>query len=584
MNELERSGLETLQKMGFKCFGDLGHVQIMSVFSEAAVSSDENFEFDYFVLFEEICLVGEMSGISGENNVRKKYDRFLRNFEFLRSAPDFNFFEHFNIPSQCRHLFRQVKNVQAFFIADKHERFDIDMKDVKNVVVIYRSDWCTIESYAELIGKYAQQPFLKLVKAPLQIDIGKDLRFEIGENKLMYIPNKLAAKDVKIQADVFSFVAHPGDLLDIAEVFRRELMPVIAVTADSHYQRPLDFKKLEAMARLVADSNFMFPNSILVSLDSECSYSLEAEKLIIPMKYGAISVIDGQHRLFSYAYQSISDQLRKEANILVTALLFHTQIPNMVLRCSARTFIEINQEQKRITSDHINEIAYRVLGETNSRALAAQIILQCNQRNKKSLHGMFNSSQTTKGVFKAATAIVSLAPITNLTIIKSLSKANTKKKAQHRLGYENLFGKSIDELLDAETVITQGVVCLERYFGAVKKVFDQDWPDRNDQKNTKGTTLAYTKVFSAFIKLLDKLIHDGMNWEGIEQELSKIRNNIISKRKLPSDYQGIVFELGVPEIPDNRPSVSDTYKFLNENRSKATSMIEIQQLRAKRLS
>lgn len=281
MNDLEKSGLDTLEKMGLKCFGDLGHLRIADVFPYAAVPQGEHFEFDYFVLCGDKCLVGEMSGLSDAKDIHKKYKNFQRNFGFLLAARDTSFFDHFNIPSKDKHLFRQVKSLQAFFIVSNCEQFDVNLQTIPNIAIIYRGDWNTIKSYAEAFGKFAQYPFLKLINVTEPHDIGKDLRFEVGNNKLIHIPSRVIAKDVNIKADVFTFVARPTDLLNIAEVFRRELMPV--VTADNRYQRPLDFRKLRSMKKLVLDRNFTFPNSILISLDAKCSYNKHTGELRIPV-------------------------------------------------------------------------------------------------------------------------------------------------------------------------------------------------------------------------------------------------------------------------------------------------------------
>lgn len=575
MNELEQRGLDTLKKMNLKCFGDLGHHQILKVFPDASVSPDEHFEFDYFVLYGTICLVGEMSGISDRSEIKKKYKAFQRNFSFLTSAKDNNFFDHFDIPPQDRYLFNQVRSLRAFFIANEHERHDLNLSSINNISVIYHGDWNTFEHYVGYMGKFAQYPFLKLISISGLRDIGKDLRFEQDKNKLIYEPDRVVANGTEVKADVFTFVAHPADLLTIAEVFRRELMPIFTVAEDNQYQRSLDFKKMKAMEKLVANSNFTFPNSILISLDKQCIYNHKEKKLIIPMEYGNISIIDGQHRLFSYANINLTEEIRENAKILVTAIRFQTTDSFLALQCCAKTFVEINTEQKRVSSDHINEIAYSVLGRKYPRALAAQVILRCNHRFGKALYGMFTSSQVTGGIFKAATVIESLAAITSLETISKLIQTKSGKRAKNKLGYLNLFDKDLEDLSDASTFIEQGVICLEHYFYHVKRIFREDWPKRNDGTILQETTLSYTKVFSAFIRLLNQFLLEGLNWEALEQELGEIRANIISIRKLPSNYNGIILKKDTLEIPDDQPSVSDTFKFLNKNRSKPTSISEI---------
>ena len=488
MNELEKSGLDILKRIGVRCFGDLGNVQIAEAVPGSSASPGESFEFDYFVLYEDKCLVGEMSGYVETSDLRKKYKRFRNHFDLLQLAATPSVFDHFSISPEDRHLFNEVRDFRAFFIAHEHEKFDIELTKTDNVAVIYRGDWDILRSYTEAIGEHALHPFLKLVGVTGSRDVGKDLRFEAANHSLMRMPSRVIAKGIDVRADVFTFVASPADLLDIAEVFRRELIPVVAAMQNDRYQRPLDFKKLSDMQQLVSDPNFMFPNSILIALDENCSYV--QDRLTIPMVYGSLSVIDGQHRLFSYASPNLPDEARKHAQIFVTALKFQTSDQDVTLRCSARAFVEINQKQKRISSAHIDEIAYPVLGEEYPRALAAQVILHSNQSSGTPLHGLFSSSQTTKGVFKAATAIVYLASITNLRTIERLVSASSGTRAKHKEGYEKLFGIPIEEITQAEVVIKRGTMCLERYFRYVREVFYQDWPKRGELQET---TLKYTK-------------------------------------------------------------------------------------------
>lgn len=115
MNKLERCGLEILEKMEFECFGDLGQVRIAEAFPQAAVSPDDHFEFDYFILCGNKCLIGEMSGIGNEDKIKRRFRKFAHHFQFLHTANDTSFFKCFNISRQQLHKFDEVASFQAFF-------------------------------------------------------------------------------------------------------------------------------------------------------------------------------------------------------------------------------------------------------------------------------------------------------------------------------------------------------------------------------------------------------------------------------------------------------------------------------------
>ena len=475
MNENERKALDIFLAMDLKAYGDLGDIQLATVFPDLSFSSSKHFEFDFFILFDDTCLVGELSGLGGKRNIKRKYSTFCDHFSLLKSTDNASdVFTHFNIPKKDRYIFAEVQNFKAFFIAEKHECFDVKLDLVQDVSIIYKNEWNILESYVKTIGHYAKYPFLKILGITKLDDQGTDRRFHEKENSLMRLPGKRIVKEPKMRVDVFTFVASPAELLSISEVFRRELMPVM--TSDRSYQRPLVFKKLSDMRDLVSDSGFMFPNNILVALNERCHYDKKNKVLRIPMEYGSISVIDGQHRLFSYASTELTDQLRKDAKILVTALKYNTNDAAVITRCSAATFVDINQNQKKITSSHIDEIAYSVLGQETPRALAAQIILLLNQSPSNPCSGLFSSPQTTQGIIKAATVIVSLATITSIKKINSLATAHSGKRYLNKCGYETLFDvKNITELANAEVLIKKGVPCLKKYFFRVRGVFDKDW-------------------------------------------------------------------------------------------------------------
>ena len=66
MNDVEARGLQVMKNIGLACFGDLGNIPISQAFPDSSVSSGEHFEFDYFVIVEDICFIGEITDRSSE--------------------------------------------------------------------------------------------------------------------------------------------------------------------------------------------------------------------------------------------------------------------------------------------------------------------------------------------------------------------------------------------------------------------------------------------------------------------------------------------------------------------------------------
>jgi hypothetical protein len=246
-NEEELKGLETIKRMGLRAYGNLGQVEIVKVFPNNKLHAPgEHFEFDYLILYEDICIVGETTTRARDKNIKSKYKRFRDQFELLSSAAKTDMFKFFNIPQEDLYFFEQVRSYKAFFVAQSYEKYDIEMSEYPGIPVIYYSDWETIEAYANTLGKYAVNPFLALIGIPPSLKRSEDIVFTEKDNRLMYESNCIIAKDADIRADVFTFITRPSKLLQVSEVFRRQLMPIVS-SKDEQYQRPLDFEKLKEM-------------------------------------------------------------------------------------------------------------------------------------------------------------------------------------------------------------------------------------------------------------------------------------------------------------------------------------------------
>ena len=93
----------------------------------------------------------------------------------------------------------------------------------------------------------------------------------------------------------------------------------------------------------------------------------------IPKKYGSLSIIDGQHRLFSYADEKVKSIMKDDCKIMVTAVNFKTSKEELISKFSAKVFIEININQTRVEISHLDKIAYE-LGSNEPKVIATKII------------------------------------------------------------------------------------------------------------------------------------------------------------------------------------------------------------------
>lgn len=119
-------------------------------------------------------------------------------------------------------------------------------------------------------------------------------------------PRRFCATKTKFgNREVYSFFADAEELIDLAYVHRREPTNVDLSTA---YQRFLKPNKVARISEYVAQDGNFFPNSIVVAID-DATYELASRSgpetsmgfLTLPNVYGAVWIIDGQHRLYGSA-------------------------------------------------------------------------------------------------------------------------------------------------------------------------------------------------------------------------------------------------------------------------------------------
>ncbi len=552
-------------EMGFICVHNLSHVALQSLDEGGSYSKGENLEVDFLIPWGRTCLVGEITGRSNERDVRNKYQKFRQSHQIIsRLNVADNTWRLLGIPETHLRAFRDVSEFKGMFIATKLERFDVDLSAVQNIACFYRSDWRVLVAYSKTIGPYAKYHFAQRLDLTAESD---DEAITKGENRLLVTRHRFITSGDMGLADLFTFEISPYKLLPVAKVHRRDELPNLS--PDPDYQRPLIAKKLKDIReRLLGEVDFMFPSPILVVLSNESTF--DGETLIVPKKHGAVSVIDGQHRLFSYAQEELAETIMDTSKIMVTAVKFCDATQDQIARFSAKAFIEINTNQTRVSLTHLDAIAYPVLADTSARAIAAQIILRVNE-TKGSLYGLFQTSQTGLGIIPTATVLSSLKAITNLERIRRLQNAARGSSLTRRNGYENLFEAPLDSLLDPEVLINRGSACLVRYFNLVKREFEHDWPKRGQ---TLGTSLEYSKVMAGFVKLLWEFISEGLDWASVQVTLGNVRSNVLRLRERES-YESVLFDPNDPRIPDYRPSSTDDFRFLRANRLFPTSIAAV---------
>lgn len=586
---LEDRAEEVFQRLDLHCEANLNDVQLSDLNPEGSHSSDDHFEFDFLIPKGEFCLVVE---ITSRGQLSRKHKRFRKHLDIFRNCTfDDPTWSKLGVSKSDLSRYGDVKTLIGVFITNRFESRDVDLSDVTGVVNIYKSGWKLIETYAESIGKYGRYHFLSRLGVPLKAHKGSVDIFEDEHTLHRESHAKVASGEVPT-ASLFSFTVSPYEILPFAKVYRRDDFPGAESGDYKDYQRPLYTDKLSSMRKILrSHPDFMFPNNILCVLSDSTNYS--DGTLSIPKKYGSISIIDGQHRLFSYASEKVESNV-EDPRIMVTAIKFRNVGPedekeNLINKFSAKTFVEINTEQTEVDSNHLDFIKFDVLDETSERALAAKVLLLLNERDN-SVKGLFKTYQTALGVISPRMIISGLKIITNTSKVERLENKNNSR----RKGYEEILDASISELTNPSIMITKAKIAFERYFNHLRTLFYPDWPQGRD---TTYTSLAYTKVFHGFVRLMWYFINNGLDWEKTIRMLAQLKSNlhrlvsgylkspVIRRQVEPSfvanaiadgSYSvepfGRIFAPSHDDIPTQRQNKGEIYDFFEANLQQPTSI------------
>lgn len=147
----------------------------------------------------------------------------------------------------------------------------------------------------------------------------------------------------------YNFLISPYDLLKIAYISHK----ATGVNDLDTYQRMVKPSRLKAIANYV-DEGGQFPTNIVINFKTK--NPLEFQKgsnehgtfgtLKLPGLYGSAWVIDGQHRLYGFAFA------KKGKNHMVPVLAYEN-LPSMQER---KLFIDINSEQVKVPKSLLREI------------------------------------------------------------------------------------------------------------------------------------------------------------------------------------------------------------------------------------
>ena len=156
----------------------------------------------------------------------------------------------------------------------------------------------------------------------------------------------------------FMFLIKPDELLKIAYVGHKSSRDIEDIET---YQRMLTPTRLKKIAQYI-NSGGKFPTNIVVNLKTKKRTGLRFEEkqkvgdevlgvLYLPPIYASAWIIDGQHRLYGYAYASDSEGFNEDTTVL-PVLAFE----NLPADDERRLFIDINSKQVKVSTGLLVEL------------------------------------------------------------------------------------------------------------------------------------------------------------------------------------------------------------------------------------
>ena len=224
--QLEKSVAEIFEKIGLKCFNYVGQVQLNRL--TTGYKDCEHIEIDYFIPTDKTCLVGEITSRNKKEdtakNIKTKYKKFITALNILKSQSySDDFWKQLGIKKEDLRYFRKVDSIKGFLITTTKEKYELNLEQVEEIAVFYRSDIKKLYEYSNNIGKWTKNYFLN----NFGIEYSQNNSITIYENTNNLIKNSHKKISEKVQAlsHLYTFAISPYQLLDIAHVYRTDELP-----------------------------------------------------------------------------------------------------------------------------------------------------------------------------------------------------------------------------------------------------------------------------------------------------------------------------------------------------------------------
>jgi DGQHR domain-containing protein len=159
------------------------------------------------------------------------------------------------------------------------------------------------------------------------------------------------------------------------------------------FQRKLDVRRAEEIARYIDEGLGTIPSSIVLSAQEDAELKYERSKRSITFKVTPRSflILDGQHRVYGFA--------KATTNLRVPVVIYN----NLSRADECRLFIDINTKQRPVPNELLLDIKKLAETETDDEALLREVFDIFDEDPSSPLAGKMSASSRAKGKLSRVT-------------------------------------------------------------------------------------------------------------------------------------------------------------------------------------
>lgn len=302
-------------------------------------------------------------------------------------------------------LIEKIRSIRkpAFDSIRKHYGGQSKLK-IKCVIATRNIDWSKADrqkceqAQIAIIADGELDYYASLVKHLKEAARYQFLAHMFSGQKIDGLSRQVVATRGKMGGDVFyTFLIPPNELLKIAYVGHKSSRDVENLKT---YQRMLQPRRLKKIAEYINNGG-TFPTNIIVNLKTNRKAGLKFNKdkmdtepsgeqtlgvLSLPPNYASAWIIDGQHRLYGYAYAQRLNGFKDDKTLL--PVLAYENLPSQK---EMDLFIDINSKQVKVSTGLLIELYADLHWNSDSpeegfEALLSRIASRLNNKQTSPIH------------------------------------------------------------------------------------------------------------------------------------------------------------------------------------------------------